>query len=50
MGEAAGIEKGRAEGRESAKLENAAKLKVLGVAVEIISQATGLSVEVISGL
>ena len=50
MGEAAGIEKGRAEGRESAKLEDAAKLKALGVAVEIISQATGLSIETIEGL
>ena len=40
----------RAEGRESAKLEDAAKFKALGVAVEIISQATGLSIETIEGL
>ncbi len=46
MGEAAGMEKGRA----SAKLEDAAKFKALGVAVEIISQATGLSIETIEGL
>ena len=45
-----GREKGREEGREEAKLEDAAKLKQLGVAVEIISQATGLSVEAIEKL
>lgn len=43
-------EEGREEGREEAKLEDAAKLKQLGVAVEIISQATGLSVEAIKKL
>ena len=37
-------------GREEAKLEDASKFKELGVAVEIISQATGLSVDVIEKL
>ena len=41
---------GLEKGREEAKLEDAAKLKQLGVAVEIISQATGLSVEAIEKL
>ena len=41
---------GLEKGREEAKLEDAAKLKQLGVAVEIISQATGLSVETIEKL
>ena len=50
MGEAAGMAKGMEKGRESAKLEDAAKFKALGVAVEIISQATGLSLDVIDGL
>ena len=36
---------GRAEGMEQERLANAAKLKELGVDVNIISQATGLSVE-----
>ena len=41
---------GLEKGREEAKLEDAAKLKQLGVVVEIISQATGLSVEAIEKL
>jgi predicted transposase/invertase (TIGR01784 family) len=45
-----GLERGREEGREEAKLESAAKFKQLGVAVEIISQATGLPVETIEKL
>ena len=45
-----GLEKGREEGREEANMSNAAKLKQLGVDVEIISQATGLSVETIEKL
>ena len=40
----------RAEGREEAKLEDARRLKELGVTVEIISQATGLSIEIIDSL
>ena len=57
-----GLEKGREEGRQEGREEglaagrdetnsaNAAKLKQLGVAVEIISQATGLPVETIGKL
>ena len=41
---------GRDEGREEAKLEDARRLKELGVGVDIISQATGLSVETIESL
>ena len=37
-----GREEGREEGRREARLESALKLKELGVAVEIIAQATGL--------
>ena len=43
---------GREEGREEAhqeKLRTAANLKKLGVSIEIIAQATGLSVEEIQG-
>ena len=54
MGEAAGLAQGREEGRvegfEKAKLEDALRLKQLGIAVDIIAQATGLSVEVIDKL
>ena len=42
--------KGREEGREEEKLENARNLKQLGVSTEIIMQATGLSSEEIEGL
>ena len=49
-GRVEGRAEGITEGRESAKLEDAAKLKALGVSVEIISQATGLSVETIENL
>ena len=49
-GRTEGRAEGRAEGRESAKLEDAAKFKALGVAVDIISQATGLSIETIESL
>ena len=37
-------------GREEAKLEDARRLKELGVGVDIISQATGLSQETIESL
>ena len=37
-------------GREEAKLEDALRLKQLGVAMDIIAQATGLSSEVIEKL
>ena len=57
-GRAAGLEQGREEGREEgieegfekAKLEDALKFKQLGVAVEIIAQGTGLSLDVIKEL
>ena len=45
-GMAAGLE----QGREEEKKANALKLRELGVAVEVISQATGLSVEEIEKL
>ena len=44
------LEKGREEGREEARLESARKLKQMGVAAEIIAEATGLSVEEICKL
>ena len=49
-GRAKGLAEGRAEGRAEASLESALKLKELGVAVEIISQATGLSLEDVENL
>ena len=45
-----GLEKGREEGREEARLESARKFKQLGVAAEIIAEATGLSPEEIARL
>ena len=45
-----GLAEGRAEGRAEANLETALKFRNLGVAVEIISEATGLSVEEIKQL
>ena len=52
-GEARGLAKGRAEERAKAyqeKLESARKLKQLGVAPEIISQAHNLSIEEVNNL
>jgi predicted transposase/invertase (TIGR01784 family) len=49
-GRAEGIEEGLNKGREEEKRENARNLKKLGVAVDIISQATGLSKEEIEKL
>lgn len=37
--------KGRDQGREAERRDNARNLKRLGVAVDVISQATGLTVE-----
>ena len=45
-----GLVKGREEGREEARLESARKFKQLGVAAEIIAEATGLSIEEICKL
>ena len=49
-GRAEGREEGIAEGRMEEKLANARKFKALGVATEIIMQATGLSAEEIESL
>ena len=45
-----GREKGREEGRNETNLDNARNFKKLGVAIDIISQATGLSADVIESL
>lgn len=45
-----GLNKGRAEGLKEANLNNARNLKKLGVAVDIISQATGLTPDEIEGI
>ena len=42
-------ERGREEGTQEEKLRTAANFKKLGVSVEVIAQATGLSVEEIDG-
>lgn len=49
-GRVEGRMEGRMEGKEEEKRENARNLKRLGVAIEIISQATGLSEEEVRGL
>ena len=49
-GMAKGLEEGRAEGKHLQNMENARNLKRLGVPVETISQATGLSIEEIEEL
>ena len=50
QGRAEGLEEGLDRGREEAMLESARKFKELGVSVDVIAQATGLSIEVIEGL
>ena len=45
-----GIEKGLAEGRKKERLENARNLKSLGVDIDTISQALGLTVDVLQAL
>ena len=49
-----GREEGRVEGREEGRnetnLDNARNFKKLGVAIDIIAQATGLSADVIESL
>ena len=50
IGREEGLAEGRAEGEAAARLEDARRFKELGVAVDIISQATGLSVETIENL
>lgn len=43
-------EEGRAEGRAEEKIENAKRFKSLGVDIETIAKATGLTVEEIRAL
>ena len=50
MGREEGLAEGQKEGKEEARLEDARRFKELGVAVDIISQATGLSIETIESL
>ena len=45
-----GLEEGLEKGREEARVESARKLKQMGVAAEIIAEATGLSIEEICKL
>ena len=45
-----GREEGREEGRNETNLDNARNFKKLGVAIDIIAQATGLSADVIESL
>jgi predicted transposase YdaD len=48
-GQQKGREKGLEEGREAALLETARKLREMGLPVEQIAQATGLSPEAVRG-
>ena len=50
IGHEEGVAEGRAEGREEAKMGTAKNLKQLGVDVETIAKATGLSKDVIENL
>ena len=50
IGREEGRAEGRAEGEAAARLEDASRFKELGVAVDIISQATGLSIDTIESL
>jgi predicted transposase/invertase (TIGR01784 family) len=49
-GRAEGREEGRAEGARSEKLANARNLKLAGVALDVIAQATGLTVSEVEAL
>ena len=49
-GRAKGRAEGRAEGIEQTKLETARNLKTAGIAAEIISQCTGLTLEQVAEL
>lgn len=49
-GRAEGRKEGRIEGHMEARLENARNFKHLGVSIDIICQATGLSSEVVEEL
>ena len=50
MGIQAGIEKGREEGRMTAILQNAQKMKQLGIDDETIMRVTGLDKEMVNSL
>ena len=45
-----GLEQGLEQGRRQANLQSAKNFKALGVAVDVIAQATGLSIEEVEGL
>lgn len=49
-GLAEGLEKGKAEGEHNAKLETAKNLQLMGLTIEQISKATGLSIDEIKKL
>ena len=49
-GLAKGMEIGREEGREEGRIEMARKLKALGVEVNVIMEASGLTIEQVAGL
>jgi predicted transposase/invertase (TIGR01784 family) len=49
-GKQEGLAEGRAEGARSATLENASNLKLAGVALDVIAQATGLTVAEVNAL
>lgn len=49
-GRAKGLAEGRAEGRQEERQRNARNLKQLGIAIEVISQATGLTCDEIDKL
>ncbi len=49
-GHAEGLAEGHAKGRNEEKVENARKMKSLGLGVDIISQVTGLSPDEVNAL
>lgn len=49
-GKAQGLAEGEAKGRKEGVIETAAKLKAAGIAPDIISQCTGLTVDAIAAL
>jgi predicted transposase/invertase (TIGR01784 family) len=50
QGRRQGLEQGLEQGREQAKIEMAKNLKALGVSLDIISQSTGIGIDVIEKL
>ena len=49
-GRAEGLQQGLQQGAQQAKLENARRMKELGMGVEVITQVTGLNAEQIEQL